>query len=68
VLPRDSDALLTSAQIATQLDVPLATVRQWLWDGQLRGHRGGGSSAGWRVRAADLDAFLVQLSAAASAR
>jgi excisionase family DNA binding protein len=51
---------LTAAEVATQLNVPVSTVRQWLWDGVLRGQRVGGSNAGWRVRARDLAQFVAQ--------
>jgi excisionase family DNA binding protein len=49
----------TAAEVARELGVPVATVRQWLWDGRLRGHRSGGLHAGWRVRSADLAHFLA---------
>jgi excisionase family DNA binding protein len=54
------EPVLTAAEVATQLGVPVATVRQWLWDGQLRGQRRGGMTAGWRIRAADLARFVAE--------
>jgi len=49
---------LTADEAATLLRVPVATVRQWLWDGRLPGYRAGGSAAGWRIRERDLEALL----------
>ncbi len=50
---------LTVNQIAERLQVHPETVRRWLRDGRLRGRNFGGKS-GYRVREADLEAFLVR--------
>ncbi len=47
----------TVAEIVDTLKVHEQTVRRWLRDGDLRGYNLGGKS-GYRVKAADFDAFL----------
>jgi excisionase family DNA binding protein len=51
------DAFYTVEQIAEQLQVTPRTVREWLRTKRLRGVRAGRQ---WRVRTADLDAFLAE--------
>lgn len=49
--------LLTVAQVAATLQLDEGTVRRWLRQGRLQGTHLG-ARAGYRVRQADLDAFL----------
>jgi excisionase family DNA binding protein len=56
---RAQDQLLTTTEVATLLDVSVSRVRRWLWTGRLRGQRRGGTQAGWRIRAEDLEQFAV---------
>jgi excisionase family DNA binding protein len=51
-------AILTAAEVARRLDVPLSTVREWLWSGRLPGYRSGGNAAGWRIPEAALQRFM----------
>ncbi|HLZ70001.1 MAG TPA: helix-turn-helix domain-containing protein [Dehalococcoidia bacterium] len=53
------DQLLRVPQVAQRLGLSTATVLAWLRDGRLKGFRLGGTRAGWRVRAEDLDAFIA---------
>jgi excisionase family DNA binding protein len=48
--------LLTPEEVATRLRVTRRTVYAWLKSGRLRGLRAG---KGWRIRPADLEAFLL---------
>jgi excisionase family DNA binding protein len=48
---------LTVEQVAERLQVHIETVRRWIRSGDLPGVRLG-RRAGYRVKAADLDAFL----------
>ena len=48
--------LLTPEEVANRLRVTRRTVYTWLKLGRLRGLRAG---KGWRIRPADLDAFLL---------
>ncbi len=59
-MPDSPESVLTAAEVATQLGVPVATVRQWLWNGRLRGQRRGGMTAGWRILSGDLALFIDQ--------
>jgi len=52
-----SDKLLTPEQAADRLAVSPKTLRDWLRDGKLKGVKVGRL---WRVREADLDAFLKE--------
>ena len=52
----DEPALLTPEEVATRLRVTRRTVYAWLKIGRLRGLRAG---KGWRIRPADLEAFLL---------
>ncbi|MDP9355927.1 MAG: helix-turn-helix domain-containing protein [Chloroflexota bacterium] len=56
----------TVEEIVDLLKVHEQTVRRWLRDGQLRGVLLG-RKAGYRVRAADLDAFLEERETGAEA-
>jgi excisionase family DNA binding protein len=49
-------ALLTPEEVATRLRVTRRTIYAWLKVGRLRGLRAG---KGWRIRPADLEAFLL---------
>jgi excisionase family DNA binding protein len=53
-------ALLTPEEVAARLRVTRRTVYAWLKVGRLRGLRAG---KGWRIRPADLEAFLLPSSA-----
>jgi excisionase family DNA binding protein len=53
------DEWYTTAEIAARLKVSEATVRAWLRSKRLRGHNFGGKM-GYRVRGADLEAFLAR--------
>lgn len=54
-----AERLLTVPEVADQLRVSAYTAREWLRAGRLRGYRPGGTKAGWRVRQADVEAFLT---------
>jgi excisionase family DNA binding protein len=54
------DELSTVETVAARGGVSRRTVLQWLRDGALRGAQLGGTKIGWRVRAADLEAFSEQ--------
>jgi excisionase family DNA binding protein len=57
-----SDELLTVAQVAGALQIVPGTVRSWIQSGALKASRPGNSSQlgrTYRVRRADLDAFLA---------
>ncbi len=58
----DPERWLTTAEIAKRLSLTERTIRDWLRSGRLPGIRLGSSRAGWRIREADLDAFLAQRS------
>lgn len=49
---------LTVEEVAQRIGVTEETVRRWLRTKQLRGYRAGRRS-GWRIRPADLEAFIV---------
>jgi excisionase family DNA binding protein len=56
---RVSDAEgLTAPEVAERLKVKPSTVLRWLREGKLRGVRLGGSRAGWRVTAAEVQRVL----------
>jgi len=48
---------MTLAEAAARLRLNPETIRRWLKAGRLRGYRPGGTKAGWRIRASDLEAF-----------
>jgi excisionase family DNA binding protein len=52
----EGDRLLTPEEVAARLRVTRRTVYAWLKIGRMRGLRAG---KGWRIRPADLDAFLL---------
>ncbi len=52
------ERLLTVADVADLLQVDEQTVRRWIRAGRLVGHNFGGK-AGYRIRRADLEAFLA---------
>ncbi|MGD9893134.1 MAG: helix-turn-helix domain-containing protein [Dehalococcoidia bacterium] len=54
------DRTFTVGEVAARLRVSTATVTNWLRDGRLRGYRIGGTRAGWRVEANDLDRFIAE--------
>ena len=49
---------LTVQQVAEQLQVHPETVREWLRDGKLRGHRIS-RRAGWRVPVDEVERFMT---------
>lgn len=51
------EELLTPEEAAALLKVKVSTVKEWLRRGKLRGVRLAGKV--WRVRPADLDAFVL---------
>ena len=54
------EVLLTVPEVAERLRVSEDTVREWLRKKRLRGYRPGGTKAGWRVRASDLQRFIEE--------
>ena len=52
------EELMTVPEVATMLRLNEQTVRKWLRDGKLPGIYLGSRTAGWRVRRADVTAFL----------
>ncbi|MCI3953204.1 MAG: Helix-turn-helix domain [Burkholderiales bacterium] len=54
----ETDKLLTVIEVAERLRLHPETIRRWLRAGHLSGVWLGSDSAGWRVREADLAAFL----------
>ena len=54
------ERLFTVEQIAERLQVHENTVLSWLKRGELRGIRLGGTKAGWRIRASELERFLSE--------
>lgn len=47
--------VLTVKQVAAAMQVRPETVLRWLKSGQLRGFRPGGTRAGWRIPAEELE-------------
>lgn len=56
---RSPDELLTVAEIAGELKINVETVRRWIRSGELPAFMLSDRS-GYRVRRADLDAFMVK--------
>ena len=56
----ETDRLLTVSETADRLRLNPETIRRWLRDGRLSGVWLGSDKAGWRIREADLDAFLCR--------
>jgi excisionase family DNA binding protein len=50
----------TVPEIAERLRVSQWTVYNWLKSGRLGGYRPGGTKAGWRIPASDLDRFIAE--------
>jgi len=58
--------VLTATEAAEQLHIPLSTVRQLLWRGELAGVRCGGVNAGWRITAVEVERFRLAASSTAA--
>ena len=56
---REEQAWLTVAQVAERLQLHEETIRRWIRDGQIP-VLDLGKKAGYRVRPADLDAFIAE--------
>ena len=54
------EQLFTVQQIAERLQVHENTVLNWLKRGDLRGIKLGGTKAGWRIRASEVERFLSE--------
>ena len=54
----EGERMLTVRQVAERLQVHVITVQRWLRSGRLRGIRLGGTKAGWRIPASELQRFL----------
>ena len=54
------ERLYTVQELVDQLQVHENTILNWLKRGELRGIRLGGSKAGWRIRASELERFLSE--------
>ena len=52
--------MLTVAEVAARLKVPVAAVRRWLREGRLRGVMLGGTKLGYRISPSDLEEFIQQ--------
>jgi excisionase family DNA binding protein len=50
----------TVPEVADRLRVSTWTVYNWLKAGRLGGYRLGGTKAGWRVSASDLERFIAE--------
>ena len=55
-----SSQWMTVEEIAEELSVHVETVRRWIRNGELAASLLGSSRAGYRVRRADYDQFLVE--------
>ncbi len=51
----EGERMYTVAQVATRLQIHPQTVREWLRIGKLKGARLGGTKAGWRVPASEVE-------------
>lgn len=51
--------MLRVEQVAERLDVTPTTVRRWLLAGKLAGTRPGGTKAGWRIPASEVERVLT---------
>ncbi len=56
---RTAEVWLTTAEVAERLRVTEDTVRRWIRHGDLPVLNLGGFRAGYRIREADLDAFIA---------
>jgi excisionase family DNA binding protein len=54
----EQETFVTVEEVARRLSLNSETIRRWLRSGRLRGIRLGERRAGWRIREADLSAFL----------
>jgi excisionase family DNA binding protein len=54
------ERLFTVQELVDKLQVHENTILNWLKRGELRGIRLGGSKAGWRIRASELERFLSE--------
>ena len=63
-----ADELLRVPEVAARLKVSTWTVLNYLRGGRLRGHRPGGTKAGWRVRDSDLERFIEESEARVAPR
>ncbi len=52
------DDLLTVPELAARLRVTPETIRRWLREGKLRGHRLGGPRMGWRIARSEITRLL----------
>lgn len=55
-----NDDLVTVPEAATRLRVDQETIRRWLRSGRLQGINLGPGKGRWRIRAAELDRFLIE--------
>lgn len=53
------DQLLRVPQVAERLDLSEATILAWLRAGKLRGWRPGGTRAGWRIPASEVERLIA---------
>ena len=58
VVPMDDEPMLTVAEVAERLRVHPETVRIWLRQGKLKGVRLGGTKAGYRIPASEVNRLL----------
>jgi len=54
------EQVYTAREAAERLRVSYWTVLNWLQSGQLGGYRLGGTKAGWRIAATDLERFVAE--------
>lgn len=54
----EGERMYTVAQVAKRLQLHPQTIREWLRAGDLVGVRLGGTKAGWRIAASEVDRFL----------
>ena len=54
------EQVYTAREVAERLRVSYWTVLNWLQSGRLGGYRPGGTKAGWRITATDLERFVTQ--------
>ncbi len=55
-----NERLFTVQELVDKLQVHENTILAWLKRGDLRGIKLGGSKAGWRIRASELERFLAE--------
>jgi excisionase family DNA binding protein len=54
-----AEELLRVPQVAERLGLSPATVLAWLRAGRLKGFRAGGTRAGWRIPASEIERFIT---------